>query len=229
MNAYWGSVFMLRGDLYHFGTSQQYGSIVIRKSTDGGFTWTHTKDRQSGLLFLGGEYHRNPNYHCAPVPVLVHNGRLYRAFEDCRDARWGSGFSSLVVSAPEDSDLLDSANWTMTNKVPFDPAWLPPSWGEVPVPGWLEGNVVAAPNGELWNILRFNSSPVVDKAAVIRISPDGRDAVFDPADGFIEFPGGMTKFTIRLDPSSGKYFLPPQKLFRRLKLLSRFLIFRLLM
>jgi hypothetical protein len=28
---------------------------------------------------------------------------------------------------------------------------------------------------------------------------------FDPANGFIEFPGGMTKFTIRRDPNTGRY------------------------
>ncbi|MDX9980990.1 MAG: sialidase family protein [Lentisphaeria bacterium] len=205
MNAYWSSLFLHGGQLYLFGTSQQYGSIVIRRSEDGGFTWTHPRDGKSGLLFRGGYFHDNPNYHCAPVPILVHQGRLYRAFEDCQDARWGSGFLSLVVSAPATADLLDAANWTMSNKVPFDPAWVPAAWGKLANPGWLEGNVVAAPDGQLWNILRFHSDPLADKAARLRLSADGATLDFDPATGFLDFPGGMTKFTIRRDDSTGQY------------------------
>ena len=51
MNCYWSSLFLHRGSVYIFGTSQQYGSIVIRRSDDGGFTWTHPADNQRGLLF----------------------------------------------------------------------------------------------------------------------------------------------------------------------------------
>jgi len=139
------------------------------------------------------------------VPVLVRDGRLYRAFEDCTPCTWGSGFQSLVVSAPEDADLLDAANWTMSNKLPFDPAWVPKEWGKLPVPGWLEGNVVETPSGEVWNLLRFNSTPVVDKAAVVKVHDGGRRITFDPTTGFIGFPGGMTKFTIRRDSATGLY------------------------
>ncbi len=206
MNAYWSTLFVHRGHLYLFGTSQQYGSIVIRRSDDGGFTWTHPRDEKSGLLFRGGFFHDNPNYHCAPMPILVHEGRLYRAFEDCKDARWGGGFLSLVVSAPVEADLLDAANWTMSNKVAFNPAWVPEAWGKLANPGWLEGNVVAGRDGQLWNILRFHSDPLADKAVRLRLSTDGTTLAFDPADGFLDgFPGGMTKFTIRWDESTGQY------------------------
>ena len=205
MNAYWSSLLVHQGNLYLFGTSQQYGSIVIRRSDDGGFTWTHPRDEKTGLLFRGGYFHDNPNYHCAPVPILVHGGCLYRAFEDCRDARWGSGFQSLVVSAPVDADLLDAANWTMSNKLAFDPAWVPEDWGKLVNPGWLEGNVVADRDGQLWNILRFHSDPLADKAAMVQLSADGTALAFDPGTGFIDFPGGMTKFTIRWDESTAQY------------------------
>lgn len=205
MNAYWSSLFVHQGSLYLFGTSQQYGAIVIRRSDDGGFTWTHPRDEKTGLLFRGGYFHDNPNYHCAPVPILVHEGRLYRAFEDCRDARWGPGFQALVVSACVDADLLDAANWTMSNKLAFDPAWVPEDWGKLVNPGWLEGNVVAGRDGQLWNILRFHSDPLADKAAMVQLSADGTALAFDPATGFIDFPGGMTKFTIRWDESTSQY------------------------
>jgi hypothetical protein len=204
-NAYWSTLFVHRGALYLFGTSQQYGSIVIRRSGDGGSTWTHPADERTGLLFRGGPFREPPNYHCAPVPILVKDGRLCRAFEDCTPCVWGSGFQSLVVSAPEDADLLDAANWAMSNKLPFDPAWVPSEWGKLPLPGWLEGNVVETPAREIWNVLRLNSTPVVDKAAVVKVHDGGRRITFDRATGFIDFPGGMTKFTIRRDPATGLY------------------------
>ena len=72
MNCYWSSLFLHRGSVYILGVSQQYGSVVIRRSDDGGFTWTHPADESSGLLFRGGPFRAAPNYHCAPVPVLEH-------------------------------------------------------------------------------------------------------------------------------------------------------------
>jgi hypothetical protein len=44
-----------------------------------------------------------------------------------------------------------------------------------------------------------------EKAAVNSISPDGTQTEFDPATGFIDFPGSAKKFTIRYDPQSGCY------------------------
>ncbi|MBV7336644.1 glycoside hydrolase [Chloroflexi bacterium TSY] len=204
-NGYWGTLFLHGDSVYHLGVSQQYGSIVIRRSDNNGNTWTHPTDEKSGLLFRGGPFREPPNYHCAPVPVFEKNGRLYRAFEDCDPCVWGSGFRVLVISVDANADLLDATNWTMSNKLAFDPKWTPQSWGKIPVLGWLEGNVVEAPNGELWDILRFNSKPMVDKAAIVKIHDNGKRATFDPIDGFIDFPGGMSKFTIRRDPRSGLY------------------------
>ena len=205
VNAYWSSLFVHQGRVYLLGVSQQYGSIVIRRSDDGGYTWSHPADAQSGLIAQGGYYHDAPNYHCAPTPVVLKEGRLYKAFEDCDPLIWGAGFRSLVVSADEDADLLDSASWTISNKLAFDPSWLPETWGRLENPGWLEGNVAEAPDGKLWNILRFNAIPLSDKAAIVKIHDDGRRLTFDPAADFIEFPGGQTKFNIRRDAVTGLY------------------------
>ena len=208
MNCYWSVLFLNRSSVYILGASQQYGSIFIRRSDDGGFTWTHPADEKTGILFQGGPYREAPNYLCTPVPVLRHKGRLYKGCEDhihSDGVGWAGAFQSCVISVPEDADLLDAANWTISNKLPFDPRWLPSDWGTLADPGWLEGNAVAAPDGQLWNILRFNSRPLVDKAAMIRIHDDGQQLSFDPATGFIDFPGGMSKFTIRCDPKTSLY------------------------
>ncbi|MCR6630395.1 MAG: hypothetical protein NVV74_10285 [Magnetospirillum sp.] len=39
-----------------------------------------------------------------------------------------------------------------------------------------------------------------------QVSADGRTLSFDPATGFVHFPGGLTKFTIRYDERTGRYW-----------------------
>lgn len=102
---------MHRGALYLLGCSAHYGDIVIRRSDDGGRTWTDPLDEYSGLLFLGGKGYDPPNYHCAPVAVLDYQGRLWRAFEDNVRASWPDGFQALVISALANSDLLKASSW----------------------------------------------------------------------------------------------------------------------
>ena len=208
MNCYWSSLFTHRGATYIFGASQQYGSIVIRRSDDGGFTWTHPADSQSGWLFSGGYHRTPPNYHSAPVPVVEHEGRLYKTFEDCDPMEWGVGFQASVVSAPADADLLDAANWTMSNRILFNPDWLPDAWhkDEAASPGWREGNIVVAPDGQLWNIMTFEAGSIIDEVATrLRIADEGKTLSFDPATGYMPFPGSKAKFVIRRDPVTGMY------------------------
>jgi hypothetical protein len=152
-----------------------------RRSTDGGNTWTHPRDEQSGLLFRGGAYHTPPNYHCAPVPVCVVEGRIYRAFEDNTPCDWPSGFQACVISADANADLLDASSWRISNKLAFDLNWAPAEWGAVAKAGWLEGNVVPGPDGGMWNVLRVNARsteqvgwPVWNKAALVRIEDAGQ-------------------------------------------------------
>jgi hypothetical protein len=71
--------------------------------------------------------------------------------------------------------------------------------------GWLEGNAVVSPGGRVVNVLRV-ACQRGGKAAIIEISEDGRKASFDGDTGFIDFPGGAKKFTIRLDPKTGRYW-----------------------
>lgn len=73
--AFWSTLFVHRGALYLLGTDRHHGNAVIRRSTDRGTTWTSPLDRATGLLRDNGEYH------CAPMPVIEHEGRLWRAME----------------------------------------------------------------------------------------------------------------------------------------------------
>jgi len=194
--AFWSSLFVHRGALYLLGPDRHHGNILIRRSTDGGHTWTAPTNSRSGLLRADGEYH------CAPVPVLEHHGRLWRAFEWRNPpVAWGVNYRSGMLSVPVDADLLDASNWTSSNFLPSDRAWNGGDMG-----AWLEGNAVVSPAGQLVNILRVQTRSPDEKAAIVSLSPDGRTAAFDPARGFISFPGGAKKFTIRFDPVSRLYW-----------------------
>lgn len=193
---WWSTLFVHGGALYLMGTSGENGFCVIRRSLDGGRTWTVPKDAQSGLLLADGKYH------CAPVPVVTHAGRLWRAMEDAMGSGgWGLHFHAFMMSAPEHADLLNAQNWTCSKRLGRNPEWLDGRFG-----GWLEGNAVVTPVGQIVDILRVDYRPQGGKAALIQISDDGRDASFNPEADFIDFPGGAKKFTIRYDPRSQLYW-----------------------
>ena len=195
-NMYWASLFAHRGALYLLGTSRYHGHAVISRSDDDGKTWSVPKDRRSGLLL------DDAKFHCAPVPVTVHGGRIWRAMEDAEGpGGWGGHFRAFMMSAPANADLLNATNWTISNRLGRGAGWLGGKFN-----GWLEGNAVATPEGKIVNILRVDYRPEGGKAAVIRISADGKEAAFDPHTGFIDFPGGCKKFTIRFDPVSKMYW-----------------------
>ncbi|MFA7003104.1 MAG: exo-alpha-sialidase [Verrucomicrobiia bacterium] len=194
--AFWSSLFVHRGTLYLLGPDRHYGNILIRRSTDGGETWTTPPSSTTGLLRDNGEYH------CAPMPVIEHAGRLWRAFEWRNPPiAWGINYRAGMLSAPVDADLLNAASWTLAEPLPSDRSWNGGDMG-----AWLEGNAVVTPSSELVDILRVQTWSPGEKAAVVRVSADGKKMSFDPATGFVNFPGGAKKFTIRFDPQSKLYW-----------------------
>jgi hypothetical protein len=136
------------------------------------------------------------------MPVIEHRGRLWRAFEWRNPpVAWGINYCAGMLSVPVDADLLNATNWTASNFVPSDRTWNGGDMG-----AWLEGNAVVTPGGELVNVLRVHTKSPDEKAAIVNISPDGLRASFDPAHGFVNFPGGAKKFTLRYDPASKLYW-----------------------
>jgi hypothetical protein len=202
---FWSTLFV-RGDaLYILGTSGEYGDVVIRKSQDGGKTWTSPRDSSTGILRSKGKFH------CAPVPVIEHAGRLWRAMEEQTDpVRWPQNFRAFMLSAPVGADLLDAKSWTSSEPLPSDHTWMDGLFN-----GWLEGNAVETPGGHIVDILRVDSGARREMAAIVHISDDGTHTAFDPASGFVAFPGGSKKFTIRFDPTAKLYwslsnYVPPE-------------------
>jgi hypothetical protein len=194
VNQFWSKLFYHHGSLYIFGTSAQYGNLIMRKSDDHGKTWTEPADSQTGLLRADYEYHT------APMPFVKLNGRIYRAVEIRNPpSGWGANFRALVISADENADLLDAKSWRTSNSLGYDQDW---DIGNA----WLEGNMVIGPEDKLYNFLRVNEPNRGGYAARINVSADGKNISFGPEKGFLHFPGGSKKFVIRYDEKTKRYW-----------------------
>lgn len=195
--AFWSSLFVYDGDLYLLGPDRHHGTVLIRKSTDNGKTWSHPTNRENGVILRG-------QFHCAPMPVVEYNGRLWRPMETAHGPilSWGKRYGAMVLSAEIGSDLLNSQSWQTSTVLLYDSTYLDGNFG-----GWLEGNFVVDKDNVMWNILRVDDRSSLDeKAAMVRISNDGRNLSFDEKTGFIDFPGGSKKFVIKYDSLSGYYW-----------------------
>jgi hypothetical protein len=194
---FWSNLFVHQGLLYLMGTWKHHGNLIIRRSADGGKTWTEPTSSKAGLL-------REGEYHTAPMPMLIHNNRIWRAIENAKsDSKlWGFRYSAMMISAPVNADLLEASSWTTTNFLPHNPAYLDGKFR-----GWIEGNAVLTPDGKLVDYLRVSSTEKGrEQAAIVNISEDGLIASFDPATGFLDFEGGAKKFSIRYDAKSKLYW-----------------------
>ena len=176
---FWSNLFVHRNKLYLMGTTCEYGRVVIRRSTDGAKTW-------SSPAYITDD----PNYHTAPVPVAIHQGRIWRAMEYHPPGPWGF-FQALMFSAPVNADLMDPKSWHATEHLAY-----PATAAEGK--HWLEGNAIAARDGTLLNILRVDN---VEKAALVKVAGDRLQF-----DRLTDFPGGAKKFTIRYDRKTRRYW-----------------------
>jgi len=175
---FWSNLFTLKGRIYLMGTTAEYGHIVLRTSDDNGRTWS-----SAHLLTEGA------GFHTAPVPVVIHDGRIYRAFEFHPAGPWGS-FQAFVMWASVESDLTNPSSWSFSNRLTFPVG----ANGDT----WLEGNAVLAPDGSILDILRVNNQQHV---AILQL----KDSTLK-LERFVDFPGGATKFSIRFDPVSKLYW-----------------------
>lgn len=194
----WASLFQVNGQVYMLGTSAGHrkGHAIIMRSADKGLSWTRPVDKNSGMIFS------DLSYHTAPTPVVVHNGRIWKAMEDEKGiGGWGTNFRAFMLSADINSDLLKAESWMISDILPSDL-----NWEKGKFRGWLEGNAVPGPQGNMVNVLRLSITDGGGKAAVISYDKAGKKATFDPEKDIIDFPGGSTKFFIEYDQKSGRYW-----------------------
>lgn len=203
---FWGKLFWHDGRLWLLGMTAEYGDMTLGYSLDEGETWS-----KPITFFAGAGIRDEKGMHQAPTPVIFHEGRLWTGVEY---GTWEmGGHENGLVSADLSRDLMDPESWTCTEFLPFDRSWP----GAVAGCRWgcHEGNAVVGPDGEVYNFLRYQISNVFDDVRDLPSPSHGKAMLLkaDKADpekqlqfvAFVDFNGGMSKFSLRQDPVSGYY------------------------
>ena len=113
--------------------------------------------------------------------------------------------AAMVMSAPLGSNLLCPESWTFSEPVKYDKTW--PGVPEGESSGMIEGSLTVAPDGGLYNIMRYDMSrltPGYGLALVFRVDEKHPDAPLTFA-RTMAFDANHAKFTIRYDEPSGCY------------------------
>ena len=195
---FWSRLFVGGEQLYIMGSAGQWGTLVIRRSTDGGKTWTEPKDADSGIVKAASEEWL---YGIASGAALIRDGRVYKSAvrREPGPRKWGQPQEFVVLSAPVSADLLKASSWRTSAGV----SSLPHREGMFLTD---EGNIVADRDGNLFNILRVHEPEKGGIAGMLEVSADGREHSFDREHGYFPFPGGCKKFTIRYDARSDRWW-----------------------
>ena len=197
MPCFWGKMFIHKGELYMLSVSTEYGDLLIGKSIDGGKTFSAPVSLLRGANGKKGYagVHKNPQN------IVYHNGRIYNTLE------WGSWLDkgyyhgAMVMSCDENADLLDPENWNFTPPVVHDLNWN----GAAPdgKAGNIEGTLVIAPDGKLYNYMRYQTQ--LEKKILVFSVPDDPDAPIEYSHP-VAFDGNLSKFMIKFDEVSGRYY-----------------------
>jgi len=202
MPCFWGKLFIHRGELYMLACSTEYGDLLIGKSTDGGKTFS------APVCLLRGAGGRNGScgVHKNPQNMYVYNGRLYGTLE------WGSWanleyrHAAMVMSCDVNADLMVPESWRFSEPVKYDPSWKGTVDGESL--GNLEGTLCAAPDGGLYNVMRYHiksGTPSYGLVLAYKVNTDEPDAPLAYSHA-IQMPCNNAKFMIKFDPVSRKYY-----------------------
>ena len=196
---FWGKLFIHRGSLYMLAVNTEYGDLLIGRSDDGGVTF----GEPTVLLRGGNGKNGEAGVHKNPQPVVEYAGRVWNTLEW---GAWGRGYHApMVMSAAADADLLDADSWSFSEPVRYDPAW--PGLPEGPSTGNIEGTLVEM-HGGLYNVMRYDMSrttPNFGKVIAYRVNTSQPEAPLT-YDHCIDFPANHSKFTIKYDPATQKYY-----------------------
>ena len=194
---FWGKLFLHNGAVYMLAMSTEYGDILIGSSVDGGKNFC-----MPTVIARGSCQNKAAGWHKAPMVVTPHKGRLWTGVDY---GSWGiGGHASWLLSIDENDDLLIAENWAITEPLPYSSSWLGTVEGDSR--GCLEGNAVVTPDGELVNILRYQTNgcnPSYGKAVILKCNDPEKPLEFFKV---IDFEGNLSKFEIRYDEISRKYY-----------------------
>jgi len=196
---FWGKLFVHNNELYMLSCSTEYGDLLIGKSVDGGKTFCAPT-----VLLRGSGRHDVAGVHKNPQNVVVYNGRIYETLEW---GAWAVGYHApMVMSCDVNDDLLVAENWHFTPPVKYDPNWEGVAKG--PSTGNIEGTLSIAPDGTLYNIMRYDmgrTQPSYGLVLAYKINADDPDAPLEYSHA-IALPGNHSKFMIKKDEKTGMYY-----------------------
>ena len=198
MPCFWAKMFLHKGDIYILSCSTEYGDLLIGKTTDCGKTF-----EAPTVLLRGGCKTNCDGVHKNPQNVVKFNGRIYETLE------WGSWHNYyhavMVMSCDENADLMDASNWSITPPLKYDPEW--PGVAKGTSAGNIEGTLVVAPNGKLYNIMRYDTTQTDIKYGRILAYEVNTENPYAPLkySHAIDFPANLSKFMIKKDDVTGKY------------------------
>jgi hypothetical protein len=197
--AFWSTLFLCRKTLYLIGStnSSDNSRLIIRKSSEGGETWSTATGADSGLLRPDVPVMTNAG------SVAIVDGRVWfgSVFDTLGPHGWGTSFRFFVMSAPVTSDLLRDSSWTYSTPIVYNPTFL-----EGAFHGLVEGTITAGPTGAPVCLYRVDDRDPEERALLATPSPDGKVLGFDPRQDFVRFPGGCKKFIVRYDRASKLYW-----------------------
>lgn len=191
--------------LYITTATDSMGICGTRSLTDESVSWTPVSTIHVDYIEKSG--------HCSSTPVLIANGRIYKAFEDGNI--WAEEGSSMgtkkafVLSCDLNENILNGSKWTVSNYITITADWVKEQIGTTTTAHHgtpaLEGNMVQGPDGKIYNILRLNCEPANGYAVRLELSADGKTLSYATENATIKFPGGENKFNIRYDEATGYY------------------------
>lgn len=197
MPCFWGKMFIHKGELYMLACSTEYGDLIIGKSTDGGKTFSEPVTLLRGANGKNG----SSGVHKNPQNIVNYNGRIYETLE------WGSWankeycHAAMVMSCDENDDLLVPENWSFTEPRIFERFAHELEGASIPMMT-IEGTLTVAPDGKLLDIMRFG---IYGKALCYSVDERDYEAALK-YERLMDFPANFSKFMIKYDAVSGKYY-----------------------
>lgn len=198
MPCFWGKMFIHKGELYMLSCSTEYGDLLISKSSDGGKTFSAPVCLLRGSNGKAG----NNGVHKNPQNLVEFNGRLYNTLE------WGTWHNkeychaAMVMSCDVNDDLLIPENWSFSQPRKFDPNFAPEVSYLPNCTMTIEGTLVVDPENRLLNVMRFGGDRCV---IAYEVDTDNLDAPLKYSH-LIPFPANHSKFMIKKDDVTGRYY-----------------------
>jgi hypothetical protein len=189
-------MFEYGGPIFMLGNTHEYGDLVLYEAYDGGADWTKVC-----TVMPGGNKHTG-GPHKSAMPVVSHKGRIWTSLEYGSWELGGHGFGVLSASG----DIRKNENWTVSGFTSYNPEW--PGVPEAQSSGCIEGNIVLCPDGRLIDFLRYGISDAKlgFRTALYTVVDTENPGNAPEYGGTVDFYGSHTKFCIKFDRETGRYW-----------------------